>query len=391
MKPTTLLIIVLAAALLLLCGKMALSGGKSVSAEALQDSIVSSIMTRTSIRQYADQPVENDKIETLLRAGMAAPTAVNKQPWHFVVVNDKATLQAIGGQTASAPLAIIVCGDTTKALPGLAQAFWVQDASAAAENILLAAHAIGLGAVWTGVYPDPDRCQKLIDVLHLPDNIIPMANLLVGYPAENPAPKDKWNPANVSYNAFGGTLGDAPLQPAVEQPKDFAEFDVQREFRQNPFQFFKGDGLLLAAADPDNKADFNEMTIGWGALGNIWRQDAVVTVYVAEGRHTFNYMEKATHFTVMAFDKDHKDILQYMGSHSGRDENKAEKFGLHTRYTDNGAPYFDEATMVLECEIMYRAPFQTEGMGQVPSELYADFPAGVHHMYMGKVVKALKK
>lgn len=167
------------------------------------------IMTRTSIRKYADRPVEKEKIEAMLRAGMAAPTAVNKQPWHFVVVNDRAKLNELAAANPRAkmlqtvPLAIVVCGDMNKAMQGKGQAYWIQDCSAATENILLAAHAQGLGAVWTGVYPMEDRIQPLSKTLKLPETVIPLCTIVIGYPAEQPKPKDKWKPENVSYNEFG--------------------------------------------------------------------------------------------------------------------------------------------------------------------------------------------
>ena len=172
--------------------------------------IVENIMTRTSIRNYTDQAISPDTIETLLRAGMAAPTAVNKQPWHFVAVTDKENLSGLAtanpnaGMAAKAPLAIVVCGDMTKALEGGGRAFWIQDCSAATENILLAAHALGLGAVWTGTYPNEERVTAVSEVLKLPEYIIPLCTIVIGHPAESPAPKDKWKPEIVSYNEFGG-------------------------------------------------------------------------------------------------------------------------------------------------------------------------------------------
>ena len=172
--------------------------------------IVENIMTRTSIRQYTDQPISADTIETLLRAGMAAPTAVNKQPWHFVAVTDKdklaqlATANPNAGMTAKAPLAIIVCGDMQKTLEGQGRAFWIQDCSAATENILLAAHALGLGGVWTGLYPNDERVAAVREILKAPEYIVLLCAIVLGYPAEQPEPKDKWKPENVSYNEFGG-------------------------------------------------------------------------------------------------------------------------------------------------------------------------------------------
>ena len=169
---------------------------------------IETIMTRTSIRSFTDRAVAADTIEMLLRAGMAAPTAVNLQPWHFVVVNDRAKLDELGGNGRQSkmwqesPLVIVVCGNLEKALEGPGQAFWVQDCSAATENILLAAHALGLGAVWTGCYPIEERVSMVSEVLGLPEHIVPLCAIVMGYPNESPEPKDKWKPENVSYNGF---------------------------------------------------------------------------------------------------------------------------------------------------------------------------------------------
>lgn len=170
---------------------------------------IENIMTRTSIRQYKDQPVEQEKVDILLKAAMAAPTAVNLQPWHFIVITDKPTIDLLSGrQPTNAPLLIAVCGDTDKTtmpdgktkLPD----FWVEDVSAATENLLLAAHALGLGAVWTGVYPAMERVAEVANVLNCPQNIVPMAVVRIGYPDEAPEPKDKFKEENISYNKFGG-------------------------------------------------------------------------------------------------------------------------------------------------------------------------------------------
>jgi nitroreductase len=169
---------------------------------------INNIMTRTSIRQYTNEPVSKADIETMLRAGMAAPTAVNKQPWHFVVVTDKAKLKALSGgrgrMLEQCAVAIVVCGDMEKAMPGKAKEYWIQDCSAATENILLAANALGLGAVWTGVYPMEDRMAAVSKAMKLPEIIVPLCTIVIGHPAEQPKPKDKWKPENVSYNEFGG-------------------------------------------------------------------------------------------------------------------------------------------------------------------------------------------
>lgn len=176
--------------------------------ETTMNNAIETLMTRTSIRSFTDRPVSADTIEMLLRAGMAAPTAVNKQPWHFVVINDRAKLDELGGNGRQSQmwqestLAIAVCGNMEKALEGPAQAFWIQDCSAATENILLAAHALGLGAVWTGCYPMEERVANVSQVLNLPEHIVPLCVIVMGYPNENPDPKDKWKPENVTYNMF---------------------------------------------------------------------------------------------------------------------------------------------------------------------------------------------
>ena len=188
---------------------LAMTAGVSAQVENKDTQVaINNIMTRTSIREYTNEPVSKTDIETMLRAGMAAPTAVNRQPWHFVAVTDKAKLAELagrrGGMVKQAGVAIVVCGNIDKALQGPAQAFWIQDCSAATQNILLAANALGLGAVWTGCYPMDERVAEVSKVLKLPETIIPLCVIAIGHPAEQPAPKDKWKPENVSYNEFGG-------------------------------------------------------------------------------------------------------------------------------------------------------------------------------------------
>ena len=167
----------------------------------------------------------------------------------------------------------------------------------------------------------------------------------------------------------------------------FKKIDVDKDWDENPFTWFKGNGLLLASGDKDNN---NAMTIGWGSLGNIWKDMGLntVTVYVAEGRYTYEFMEKYDYFTVMAFDKEDARILGYMGTHSGRDGDKAAHLGLHTLFTEHGTPYYEEAKIVLECKIIYRAPFLKEGMSKDIQQFYENFDAGVHHMYIGNIVGA---
>ena len=169
-----------------------------------EQAVLDNIATRTSIRDYEARPVENEKVQKMLRAAMAAPTAMNKQPWHFVVVDQRSVLDALSEANPNAkmlkkaPLAIVVCGDTEKMIEGGGRNFWIQDASAATENLLLAAHAMGLGAVCA--YPAEDRCKAIGKVLSLSDNLIPLNMVVIGYPAEHPQPKDKFKEENISYN-----------------------------------------------------------------------------------------------------------------------------------------------------------------------------------------------
>ena len=169
------------------------------------DAVIENIMTRTSIRQFTDRPVAADTLEQIVKAGMAAPSAVNAQPWAFVVVTERSTLDSLDAvhhhaNLKTATAAIIVCGDMAKTKTEMD--YWVQDCSAATENILLAAHAYGLGAVWCGVYPNPAVLPEVTRVLGLPEGIIPLNIITMGHPAQSPAPKDKWNPDNVHYQKW---------------------------------------------------------------------------------------------------------------------------------------------------------------------------------------------
>lgn len=163
------------------------------------------IFTRRSIRKFTAQPVPESLIETVLRAAMSAPSAGNQQPWHFVVVDDRSMLDRIptfcpyAAMCREASLGILVCGDT--ALERY-QGFWVQDCSAATQNLLLAAHALGLGAVWTGVYPRDERVRGFRELLKLPDSVIPLSFVVIGYPAEHPRPADRFRRERIHRNRW---------------------------------------------------------------------------------------------------------------------------------------------------------------------------------------------
>jgi len=158
------------------------------------------IFTRRSIRKYTPQTVPEELVTELLKAAMAAPSAGNEQAWQFVVIRDRALLNAVPTfhpyttMLKYASVAILVCGDLSREK---FKGFWVQDCSAATQNILLAATARGLGAVWTALYPMEDRVAGMRRLLDLPEHIIPLALVPIGYPAEHPGPADRFDEERV--------------------------------------------------------------------------------------------------------------------------------------------------------------------------------------------------
>lgn len=171
------------------------------------DAVLENIHSRKSVRQYTSEAVSEADIQTILKAAMAAPTAVNYQPWRFVVVSERQQLDEIAEilpyakMLRQAPVAIVVCGETTW-MGGNENPYWQQDCAAATQNLLLAVEALGLGAVWTGVYPNQDLYPKLHDYLNLPSNVQPFCCIPVGHPAGNEQPKDKWKPENIHYGKW---------------------------------------------------------------------------------------------------------------------------------------------------------------------------------------------
>ncbi len=166
------------------------------------------ILTRTSVRTYADKEVPDELKTALLHAGMAAPSGVNRQPWEFIAVDDREVLDSLAEglpyakMAAKAPFAIVVCGNADRFLENDDATLWVQDVSAASENILLAAHALGLGGVWTCLYPHADRMETASKILQLPENIVPFSLIPIGYPATDHPAMDKWKPERIHINKF---------------------------------------------------------------------------------------------------------------------------------------------------------------------------------------------
>lgn len=168
---------------------------------------IDNILTRASVREFTGETISQEQIDTLLRCAMAAPSAINKQPWAFFVVTDPELIARIGEELPNSrcqnhpAIAIVPCGDLTKAIPDQPD-FWINDVSAATQNILLAAHAMGLGAVWTGIHPSAERVEQVQNLLGLPGHIIPLCIVPVGVPAESPAPKNKYSSSNIHYNQW---------------------------------------------------------------------------------------------------------------------------------------------------------------------------------------------
>lgn len=188
-------------------------------AQPAQKSALEVIKARTSIRSFTGEKLSEEQINTLLDAAMAAPTAANEQPWRFIVITDDEVKAGLySGEVhkkivANAGAVIIVCGENTRlrrshgADPDAQPVpepnpYWYEDCSAATENLLLAATALDLGAVWLSCYPIERSVNRIRDYLSIPETVTPLAIVPVGYPAETPAPKNKWKPENIHYDKW---------------------------------------------------------------------------------------------------------------------------------------------------------------------------------------------
>ena len=165
------------------------------------------ILGRRSVRRYTDQAVSEEVIERLLRAGMAAPSANNEQPWHFVVIRERGILAEVPNfhpyaqMLKQVPVALGVCADLKlEKKPGMG--YWIQDCAAATENILLAGHALGLGGCWLGIHPRPERKEGLRGLLDLPKSVEPFSLIALGYPAEQKGASERYRTERVHWDRW---------------------------------------------------------------------------------------------------------------------------------------------------------------------------------------------
>jgi nitroreductase len=165
------------------------------------------LFARRSVRVYRHEEVSDDAVRDLLQAAMSAPSAVAKDPWEFIVVRQRETLAEIaaglpnGGMLREAALGIVVCGDLERA-HDRQLSYLLQDCSAAIENLLLAASAWGLGACWLGVHPREERVQHLRRLLQIPEHVLPIAAIAIGWPAESPPPRTRYREAAVHRESW---------------------------------------------------------------------------------------------------------------------------------------------------------------------------------------------
>lgn len=161
------------------------------------------LLKRRSVRKFTEETVSKEHIEELLHAAMSGPSACNKKPWEFYVITNEKTLEEIKSASQftkfSAKLAIVVCGNLSKALPMKMAEYWIQDCSAATENILLRATDLGLGAVWCGIHPQKRPVEKVRQMLGLGEKMIPLNIIFIGHPAEVPEARDQYDEKKVHY------------------------------------------------------------------------------------------------------------------------------------------------------------------------------------------------
>lgn len=161
------------------------------------------ILTRRSIRKYLPEPVSRDMVKNILKAGMSAPSAGDEQPWHFIIIDRRDLLEKISEMhpyakmLKNAPAVLLICADPN--VPKFKD-FWVQDCSAASENMLLAAHAQGLGAVWIGIYPAENLVTGIRELFNIPEHMVPFSAIAIGHPAEEKSGRSRYEVSRIHDN-----------------------------------------------------------------------------------------------------------------------------------------------------------------------------------------------
>lgn len=168
---------------------------------------LTTILNRKSVREFIGKMLTNETLDTLAKAGMAAPSAMNKQPWVFILINDRKTLNRLADSLPSSKMlykaggAIVVCGDQKKFIAGN-ELFWIEDCAAASQNILITVESLEMGAVWTGVFPDNKKMATVRTILEIPSDVIPLNVIAIGYPSGKDVPKNKYKKENIHWNKW---------------------------------------------------------------------------------------------------------------------------------------------------------------------------------------------
>lgn len=169
--------------------------------------ILNNILNRKSVRDFTKERISEDELELIIKAGMSAPSALNLQPWEFIVFDEEKILQYMidlhdySKMFKTATAGILVCSNMDRTIKDYRE-LWIQDCSASTQNILLAIEALNLGGVWLGIYPIKERCQKLTNYFNLPENIIPFSVIALGHPSKDESSKDKYDTTKIHRNKW---------------------------------------------------------------------------------------------------------------------------------------------------------------------------------------------
>lgn len=175
-------------------------------------------------------------------------------------------------------------------------------------------------------------------------------------------------------------------ETTTQTEKNFQKIDI-KELKDNPVSLFADNWFVVSAGD---STKFNEMTISWGNLGNVWGEPAAI-IYIRNTRYTYTFLESGKYFVLNSFDEEYRDKVQFIGSHSGRDIDKVKETGLTPKFTELGNPYFDEARLVIECEKIYYDDIVRSQLFEEGQKMYSDDTTETHRMYIGRIVNVWEK